>query len=74
MEVLSIKMVNSVTKFLNKIENGLLVHRNEPKIEQKRDRNGNLYWQAYDFTTNKSYTFISENDVRVWIENRYHCV
>lgn len=74
MEALSIKMINSMIKLLQKIKNGLVVHRNEPRIEQKHDNDGNLYWQAYDFATNKSYTFISENDVRVWLENRYHCV
>lgn len=67
-------MINSISKLWKKIENSLIVHKKEPKIQQKYDANGNLYWQAYDFSTNKSYTFISENDVRVWLENRYHCV
>lgn len=44
----------------------------EPKIEQKRDHHGNLYWQVYDLTTNKTYSFGSDRDVRAWIEQKYH--
>ncbi len=67
------KIIKSINKLWQKIASGLVTHKNEPQIEQKHDHNGNLYWQAYDFATNKSYTFISEHDVRVWIEERYHC-
>ncbi|MGF1589515.1 MAG: hypothetical protein ACFCU7_09750 [Pleurocapsa sp.] len=67
------KIINSISKFWQKLVSSLITQRHEPQIEQKHDQDGNLYWQAYDFATNKSYTFISEHDVRVWIEDRYHC-
>jgi len=40
-------------------------------IKRKCNLNGHQYWQAYDLNTNQSYTFASEQDVRVWIENHY---
>ena len=67
------KVINFMTNFWQKIENSLVKTNPEPQVRQKCDRFGNKYWQAYDFHTNKSYTFGSEQDVRVWIENRYHC-
>ena len=66
------KIVNSIVDILKKVEQSLVRVDREPKIEQKCDRYGNQYWLAYDARTNRSYTFSSEQDVRVWIENRYH--
>lgn len=59
---------------LKNIGRSLVVPRNEPQIEQKCDRYGNLYWQVRDFKTHKSYTFGSDREVRAWIEERYHRV
>jgi hypothetical protein len=67
------KVINFMTNFWQKIENSLVKTNHEPQVRQKCDRFGNQYWQVYDFYTNKSYTFGSEQDVKVWIENRYHC-
>jgi hypothetical protein len=67
------KVINFMTNLWQKIENSLVTSNHEPQVRQKCDRFGNKYWQAYDFYTNQSYTFASEQDVRVWIENRYHC-
>lgn len=50
----------------------LSFQKHEPEIKQKRDRFGNYYWQVYDYNTNKFYEFGSEQDVRVWIENRHY--
>ena len=66
------KILPSINNILRKIERSLVVQNNEPIVKQKRDRYGNSYWHIYDFTTNKSYEFGSEQDVRSWIENRYH--
>ena len=46
--------------------------RLEPKIWQKRDRYGNSYWVVYDPTTGHSSCFSSEQEVRVWLEQRYY--
>ncbi|MEL6579480.1 MAG: hypothetical protein AAFQ14_07000 [Cyanobacteria bacterium J06621_12] len=66
------KIANFIISIIDKVERNLASSNHEPQIKQKQDRHGNRYWQAYDFNTNKSYTFGSEQDVRVWIENRYH--
>ena len=63
---------NLIFDILCNIKRSLLINRNEPQIERKRDRFGNSYWQVYDYSTNKSYTFGSDREVRVWIEERYH--
>lgn len=68
------KIINSIVHQFKNMGRSLVVHKNEPQIEQKRDRYGNLYWQVYDFNTHKSYTFGSDREVRVWIEERYHRV
>ncbi|MBE9046636.1 hypothetical protein IQ255_19865 [Pleurocapsales cyanobacterium LEGE 10410] len=50
----------------------LVVKRSEPKIWQKHDPKGNIYWLVFDpFTSSYSY-FSSEQEVRIWIEKRYH--
>ncbi|MDJ0688178.1 MAG: hypothetical protein QNJ41_06700 [Xenococcaceae cyanobacterium MO_188.B32] len=66
------KITRFINNILRKIGRSLVVQNNEPIIKQKRDRYGNCYWQIYDFTTNKFYDFGSEQDVRAWIEQRYH--
>lgn len=44
----------------------------EPKIWEKRDRNGNSYWVAYNPANNCTTTFSSEQGVRVWLDERYY--
>ncbi|MGK7947711.1 MAG: hypothetical protein AB4368_02590 [Xenococcaceae cyanobacterium] len=66
------KILSFVVNIFRGIGRSLTAKKNEPYIEQKRDCHGNLYWQVYDFITNKSYTFGSERDVRAWIEERYN--
>lgn len=66
-------IINFITNIWQKVSDSLVTSNHEPQVRQKRDRYGNEYWQAYDFNTNKSYTFGSEQDVRAWIENRHHC-
>jgi hypothetical protein len=65
----NIKLI--VQKILN-FGDDLSFQKHEPQIKQKRDRFGDCYWQVYDYTTNKFYEFGSEQDVRVWIENRHY--
>jgi len=63
--------INYLVKRIAKIYLNAISSNREPKIEQKSDRHGNKYWRAYDRHTNQSYTFTSEHDVRVWLENCY---
>ncbi|QKD81088.1 hypothetical protein HPC62_01880 [Thermoleptolyngbya sichuanensis A183] len=43
----------------------------EPRVWQTGDRAGNIVWHVYDPTSNRSATFASEAEVRVWLEERY---
>ncbi|MCC5646965.1 hypothetical protein LC607_29420 [Nostoc sp. CHAB 5824] len=44
---------------------------NELQVLQKVDRYGNIYWQAYDPRTGKSFSSGSQADVCMWIEQLY---
>jgi alpha-D-ribose 1-methylphosphonate 5-triphosphate synthase subunit PhnH len=48
----------------------LLAGQSEPKIWQTVDRAG-IVWHVYDPVTGSSADFISEQEVRVWLEQRY---
>ncbi|MBF2084702.1 hypothetical protein [Thermoleptolyngbya sp. C42_A2020_037] len=43
----------------------------EPRVWQTGDRAGNIVWHVYDPTSNRSATFASEAEVRIWLEERY---
>uniref|UniRef100_A0A8J7D2N5 Uncharacterized protein n=1 Tax=Desmonostoc muscorum LEGE 12446 TaxID=1828758 RepID=A0A8J7D2N5_DESMC len=51
--------------------NQLLADSNELQVRQKVDRHGNIYWQAYDPVTRKSFASGSEADMSMWIEQLY---
>ncbi|WP_088891064.1 hypothetical protein [Leptolyngbya ohadii] len=44
----------------------------EPHIWKTYDDNGNPIWHAYDPITGKDSEWICEEDVRVWLEQRYY--
>jgi|GEM_PF-1014197 len=44
----------------------------EPRIVTKTDREGNSCYEVYDPIDRRHYTFGSEHDVRVWLEERYY--
>lgn len=62
-------------KFLHNIwENfvkAILADPQELQVKQKVDRHGNIYWNAYDPVTGKSFSSGSEADVYMWIEQLY---
>jgi hypothetical protein len=43
----------------------------ELQVWQKRDRWGNIWWNAYDPLTGRSIRHIAEEQMRIWIEQRY---
>lgn len=49
-----------------------LTKKPEPKIWQKKDHSGNLYWRVYDPKTDRSAMLSSEAEVRSWLEERYY--
>ncbi len=54
-----------------KIVKTLLVDSQELQVLQKVDRQGNIYWQAYDPVTGKSFSSGSKVDISMWIEQLY---
>lgn len=46
--------------------------QSEIKVWQLQDRSGNTYWRVYDPNTNRSATFGSEEEVRIWIEELFY--
>ena len=65
-------IVNAIAVLLKNIKSSLFVNQNEPNIQKKRDRHGNSYWQVHDYKNNKSLTFGSDKEVRIWLEQRYY--
>ncbi|MEH2068111.1 MAG: hypothetical protein V7K47_08085 [Nostoc sp.] len=61
----------SLYSIWKKFINQLLANPNKLQVTQKVDRHGNIYWQAYDPVTGKSFASGSEVDVSMWIEQLY---
>lgn len=45
---------------------------NEIEIWQSRDRHGNLLWNVHDPRSGRSAQLDSEQEVRIWLEERYY--
>jgi uncharacterized protein YaeQ len=45
-----------------------IVTSQEPQVWQRRDRNGNLNWYAYDPITQRSLHGATEDEVRLWLD------
>lgn len=48
-----------------------LVRPAEPYIWQTRDAAGEIWWSAHDPETGQSVQYISEDQMRAWVEQRY---
>ena len=69
------KISLSLSQYLKKIFQGVihaLTCGHELQVWQKKDRNGNAYWQAFDPKTRKFTSLSSEAEMRIWIEQRYY--
>lgn len=49
-----------------------LMLNSELRVWSKRDRNGNVWWSAYEPTTGRSIHQISEAEMVDWIEKRHY--
>ncbi len=59
----------------NKIWQYILIAQAEaqqPKIWQRRDRLGQIWWYGYDPVTDRSICRDSEDEIRIWLEERYY--
>ena len=50
----------------------LLIHNSEPIISGRRDFKGTHHYRVYDPVYEKTYRFTSEDEVRIWLEQRYY--
>ncbi len=63
---------------LNALRNGLksaiarLTATTEPQIWPTQTRDGQVQWNAYDPMTHQSLEFVTEDDLRIWLENRHY--
>lgn len=48
------------------------VGSNQPQVRMACDRQGQLYWQVYDPVNRAHHRFDTEDEVRVWLEQRYY--
>jgi hypothetical protein len=48
-----------------------LASAQELKVWQTRDRKGNVWWSAYNPRTQQSIHYLSEDEMRIWIEQHY---
>lgn len=48
-----------------------LTNGHNPCIQQRR-QNGTLVWRVYDPMTQQIQRFYSEDDLRIWLEERYY--
>ncbi len=49
-----------------------LASSQEPQILQKRDRQGQSYFQVYDPVSQSHHRFATEADLRTWLDQRYY--
>ena len=45
---------------------------NEPQIIARKNNRGDTYFKVYDPQTKWTGTFSSEQEVRIWLDRRYH--
>lgn len=56
-----------LTKFLN-----FMTGNESIQIVQRRDRYGDTYWDAYDPATHSHHRFDTEQEVRIWLDQRFY--
>ena len=49
-----------------------IICRDELRLWQTSDRYGNTLWHAYDPATGRSTSAVTEDEMRIWIEQRYY--
>jgi len=67
----SLSIVENFKAIIEKLIRAL-TRGHELQVWCKKDRNGNVYWQAFDPKNRKSTCLSSEAEMRIWIEQRYY--
>lgn len=68
---ISASLWNKFSQFCQNLLHNLLADPQQIQVKQKVDRQGNIYWRAYDPVTGKSFASGSETDICMWIEQLY---
>ncbi|WP_017303434.1 hypothetical protein [Spirulina subsalsa] len=66
---------NVVLPTLAKINQWFLtrsIRSHEPQIKLVFDHQGHELWKVYDPITGRQFRFMSEQEVRVWLDQRYY--
>jgi hypothetical protein len=64
--------IQPITRGIKKFVSQLFSRDTEPKVWETKDRDGHYMWHVYDPITGHSATLHSEQEVMVWIEERYY--
>jgi hypothetical protein len=67
--------VANLGKRLSRVKKAIanwVIQTSEPKVSERRDHKGHLYYQVYDPMSNTSAAFGSEAEIRAWLEQRYY--
>ena len=70
--IIAMKIIYSSIRIINNLWSQLIKKRTEPEVWLKCDRQGNSYWLTFDPITGSYSYFCSEQEVKMWIEKRYH--
>lgn len=49
-----------------------LLSSDEPRVWPTHDRSGQVWWHGYDPATGRSVNYVTEAEIRVWIEQRHY--
>lgn len=49
-----------------------LTRRAEVRVWAVKTRQGQVFWKAYDPVSGRTFSFTSEDEVRLWIDQRYY--
>ena len=65
-------IIQNVNSIIDNFWSKLIYRKTEPKVWQKCDREGNIYWLIFNPITSLYISFGSEQEVRIWLEERYY--
>lgn len=74
--MINLVTVMNIIQYINSIIDNfwskLIDRKTEPKVWRKCDREGNIYWLVFNPITSLYIFFGSEQEVRIWLEERYY--
>ncbi|MEM8604754.1 MAG: hypothetical protein AAGF24_13075 [Cyanobacteria bacterium P01_H01_bin.121] len=62
----------TIAQTVQQVLHDLFISGAEPIISERRGRDGTVYYQVYDPVYDEIHTFAAEDEVRIWLEQRYY--